>query len=121
MAVKKKKPEDELAALCREMCYWFNHWHEMKFNGCSDPFWSDGMNMNLSRNHMIIAQCQIETICTAQNWPLPDEYYAPIPKEVSYDYFALPGSERAIRLKAERDARMGVKPQPKPQEQLSLF
>lgn len=28
-------------------------WNDIKENGCSDPFWPDGVNMNLKRNHII--------------------------------------------------------------------
>jgi len=28
-------------------------WNHIKKNGCSDPFWPDGVNMNLTRNHII--------------------------------------------------------------------
>ena len=29
------------------------HWQDIFENGCSDPFWEDGVNMNLVRNHII--------------------------------------------------------------------
>ena len=29
------------------------HWNDIRENGCSDPFWEDGVNMNLVRNHII--------------------------------------------------------------------
>ena len=29
------------------------HWKDINQNGCSDPFWPDGCNMNLTRNHII--------------------------------------------------------------------
>ena len=28
-------------------------WRDIKENGCSDPSWPDGVNMNLKRNHII--------------------------------------------------------------------
>lgn len=28
-------------------------WHDIQKNGCSDPSWPDGVNMNLKRNHII--------------------------------------------------------------------
>lgn len=28
-------------------------WHDIQKNGCSDPCWPDGVNMNLKRNHII--------------------------------------------------------------------
>ena len=29
------------------------HWDDLKKNGCSDPAWPDGVNLNLVRNHII--------------------------------------------------------------------
>lgn len=31
----------------------FHRWNDIAWNGCQDPFWSDGLNMNLVRNHII--------------------------------------------------------------------
>ena len=31
------------------------HWKEMFAHGCSDPAWTDGCNLNLTRNHIIAA------------------------------------------------------------------
>ena len=38
------------------------HWHELYENGTSDPFWADGVNLNLVHNHIryynkIIKEC----------------------------------------------------------------
>ena len=35
------------------------HWQDVYENGCSDPFWSDGCNLNLIRNHVIWYLSQI--------------------------------------------------------------
>lgn len=31
----------------------FAHWDDIYHNGCSDPAWPDGVNLNLIRNHII--------------------------------------------------------------------
>lgn len=31
----------------------FNRWDKISKEGCQDPFWPDGVNMNLVRNHII--------------------------------------------------------------------
>ena len=51
--MKKNTPEQQLKLLCsliiRERAAWtFNN-----ENGCNDPFWPDGCNLNLTRNHII--------------------------------------------------------------------
>lgn len=46
----EKRTEAQIRAdLDRE----FARWDEIKKHGCNDPFWSDGVNMNLVRNHII--------------------------------------------------------------------
>lgn len=44
-----KKPENYLEKFQEER----KHWDEVYKNGCSDPFWTDGANLNLIRNHCI--------------------------------------------------------------------
>ena len=29
------------------------HWQEIFEHGCQDPFWPDGVNLNLTRNHIL--------------------------------------------------------------------
>ena len=31
----------------------YRRWNDIKKNGCSDPAWPDGVNLNLVRNHII--------------------------------------------------------------------
>lgn len=31
----------------------YQHWDDLKKNGCSDPAWPDGVNLNIVRNHII--------------------------------------------------------------------
>lgn len=31
----------------------YERWNDIAVNGCSDPFWTDGVNMNLVRNHIL--------------------------------------------------------------------
>ncbi len=45
-----KMTEEQLQA---EIDHEFAVWNEIAQNGCSDPSWPDGVNMNLIRNHII--------------------------------------------------------------------
>ncbi len=48
------RPEDLNEAQIRaELDKEFQRWDEISRNGCSDPIWPDGVNMNLVRNHII--------------------------------------------------------------------
>ncbi|NYB73874.1 hypothetical protein HZF24_06940 [Sedimentibacter hydroxybenzoicus DSM 7310] len=38
----------------------YEHWNHLKQYGCQDPFWEDGCNMNLVRNHIIYIKRQME-------------------------------------------------------------
>ena len=46
----------------------YERWNHILQNGAGDPFWEDGLNMNLVRNHIIHykRQCEAEL--------LPEEY-----------------------------------------------
>ena len=44
---------EEIAAVKADLEREIALWHKIKENGCSDPFWPDGTNMNLVRNHII--------------------------------------------------------------------
>lgn len=98
--VKKKTPDQELKILCRNIREEVGHWEYINQHGCNDPFWADGTNMNLTRNHIIYAKRQISEICEKNGIPIPEEMYIPIPPEVD-DYYM------ASRRQKERIERIG--------------
>lgn len=99
MANKVKKSKDKLKDIVIELNYSHEHWKDINDNGCSDPFWADGMNMNLVRNHIIYYRKQIEDICAETGEAFPTEYYYPIPPIVDNNYMAnLNQKERVKRL-----------------------
>lgn len=51
----------------------------LRAHGGSDPFWSDGVNMNLCRKHVIYLRSRVETDLDPEYYP--DEYDLEIPKE----------------------------------------
>lgn len=64
----------------------FTHWEETYKHGCKDPFWPDGVNLNLIRNHIIYAKRQLEQEYPAGNYP--DLYYRETPQKVEDSYMA---------------------------------
>ena len=48
----KEKPRTE-AQIREDLGREFKHWDFIRQHGCSDPFWPDGCNLNLTRNHII--------------------------------------------------------------------
>lgn len=79
-------------------------WKYINEHGCNDPFWPDGSNMNLVRNHILYYRHRIEEICAETGDILPEEYYLPVPPEVNKRYMAsLKQKERVQRLKEDGD------------------
>ena len=89
-----KKRDYELdrytAALTRD----FARWDYLYTHGGQDPFWPDGMSLNLVRNHILSDKRQIEDFLkdekenTLFSTPYPDIYYRPTPDEVDGNYMA---------------------------------
>lgn len=49
--------EDKVKEYCQCIRREIEQWKDINQNGCNDPFWSDGCNMNLTRNiSFIISQ-----------------------------------------------------------------
>lgn len=61
----------EKDAVIRDILQNLSRWEEIKDHGCCDPFWSDGVNMNLTRNHIIYDKHRLLEICEALQEPLP--------------------------------------------------
>lgn len=93
---KELNPIDEYATqIVREI----NHWNYILEHGCNDPFWADGCNMNLIRNHIIYYKLEIAEYCEATGTELPSEYYLPTPPEVDENYMAVKKGKRAEKIK----------------------
>ena len=92
--------EEKVKEYCRNIQQEIEHWKDINQNGCSDPFWPDGCNMNLTRNHIIYYQSKIHEACTENQLPLPEECYLSIPPEVDNNYMAnLKQKPRVERLR----------------------
>ena len=64
----------------------FSSWENLYQYGGSDPFWSDGCNLNLVRNHIIYYKREIEETMSAGQYP--EIYHRETPPEVDRDYMA---------------------------------
>lgn len=71
----------------------FSRWDYLKEHGGSDPFWSDGVNLNLLRNHIIFTKRELEHAIPLEA-ARPEIYYREIPPEVSDDYYVNSGKIR---------------------------
>ncbi len=97
--LRKKTPEQLLSGYGKEIISEQRKWIETNENGCNDPFWTDGCNMNLIRNHILYAKEKISEICEEYNISYPEEYYIPTPPKVDNNYMAnLKQKDRIERL-----------------------
>ena len=81
----------------------FKHWDTLYHHGSYDPFYADGMGLNLTRNHIIRCKQLMEELAGNQEASLfgsvfPEIYYKETPPEVDYHYMANP---EAIRARAK--------------------
>ncbi|MPM35522.1 hypothetical protein SDC9_82115 [bioreactor metagenome] len=66
----------------------FERWQSIYKNGCNDPFWSDGLNINLVRNHIIYYKNKIKEEYPDGNYP--EIYYKETPAEMPIQFMAKP-------------------------------
>lgn len=100
--MKEKSEQDRLKAMCENLQREFRTHEHLKTHGGQDPFWPDGTNMNLTRNHIIYEKRQIMELCSVSGLDLPPEYFIPTPEEVDDDYMAnLDQTDRVERLRQQ--------------------
>ncbi len=59
---KQKNAAQQTEALKAKLKADIERWHYLRENGCSDPFWPDGTNLNLVRNHIIFDLREIASL-----------------------------------------------------------
>jgi len=118
--MKKKKQGMRLSELREKITNEINDWKNININGCNDPSWPDGVNMNLVRNHIIYYKREMAQICEEINLILPEEFYFPTPQEVDNGYMAHIHTSRAKKLKDWGDD-LTTKKQQYDDQQMCLF
>nr|WP_304100552.1 hypothetical protein [Mitsuokella multacida] len=53
LQMKPLNDKDAIAARREYARREFERWQDIFAHGCSDPFWPDGCNLNLTRNHIL--------------------------------------------------------------------
>ena len=98
--MKKKTVEQEFSECRNNIVSSIERWEDINENGCNDPAWQDGCNMNLVRNHILYYKHKIAEICAEKNISFPSEYYLPTPPEVENSYMAnLKQTSRVERIR----------------------
>ncbi len=92
---RKNHETDYATALENE----YARWDELFTKGGSDPFWTDGVNLELTRNHILYYKAQL---AKQENslFGLPEVYYRETPPEVDPNYMARPDEIRENARKA---------------------
>lgn len=106
--MKKKSTDELIQGYARDIIREIEHWKYINEHGCNDPQWPDGVNMNLTRNHVIYDKREIARLCQENGNGFPEEYYLPAPPEVDNQYMAnLKQKERVkfLRFKGEELTR----------------
>ena len=86
--MKEETPEKKVKSYSEQIRKEIGQWKDINQNGCNDPLWPDGCNMNLVRNHILYYQRKISEICEEKNLPYPEAYYFSVPPEVDNFYMA---------------------------------
>ena len=80
MAKRQRSRKEQLAEVIRES---HEQWKRLRENGGNDPFWTDGVNLNLVRNHIIYGRRLCEEELQEGDYP---EDYLPLPEKVPPNY-----------------------------------
>ena len=120
--VAMKKYKSDLKACTDALLERVDRWKYINDNGCTDPQWADGSNMNLARNHIIYYKRCINEICSKEGIPLPEEYYIPTPPPVDNNYMANYNDKKRVkRLKIDYQMKLTNKKAQYDDTQLNLF
>ena len=105
MAKKKKTEEEELQELITDCAERYVRWTHLRTNGGAAPYWSDGVNLNLLRNHIKYAKNRIKEHCDKHGMVIPAIYYRPMPPEMPKDFYVVTGKhyKRRMELKRQRE------------------
>lgn len=99
MKKKKETPEETRQKLCDGLIESIRRYDELLLHGGQDPFYPDGVNLNLVRNHIIYYRRELLQLCKAWDLRLPEECFIPVPEQIDNGYMAsLNQTDRVKRL-----------------------
>lgn len=120
MAKRKPTPAEQLREHVDRLTERYAHWEAERKEGCVAPNWSDGVNLNLVRNHIISEKRQICVTCDKFGLIVPAIYFRPLPPVMSADFFATGKNYNPQRIERISNLRDNKEDEQKPM-QLSLF
>lgn len=86
---KRKNKEPTSREIEAELIDRYKRWKDIYENGCSDPFWEDGVNLDLVRNHIIFEKRVCEEVLGDKYFLYPDAYFYPLPAKLPNDFMAV--------------------------------
>ena len=86
-----------IQTLIKEIKASYKYWYEIAEHGCSDPFWEDGCNLNLIRNHIIWFKNQISEQAEDEMKSIPKEFYWALPLKVPNTFMVKHGQYYQVR------------------------
>lgn len=86
---QEKEFKDVRQLLAENLEKAYERWDLLYKNGGSDPFWCDGTNLNLVRNHILYYREQCEEVLEPKDYP--EAYHKELPPVVPDDYMAKKG------------------------------
>lgn len=85
----KRLKEETVPELVEKIRERFDRWERIRRKGTTDPFWPDGMNMNLVRNHIFYYQDKLRGACKKERMKrCPIEAKRRPPRQYSREYMA---------------------------------
>ncbi len=72
--MKRKTPEQTLKECTYNIIREIAIWKHIQEHGCNDPFYPDGCNMNLTRNHILSYKGEIREICEENSIAIREKY-----------------------------------------------
>ena len=92
LVIVPPKVKVEFQKVCSDLYREFERWNTLLNTGGFDPFWPDGSNMNLVRNHIIYDKRSLKEFNETYGLELPEIYFKETPEEVDNEYQA-PGTK----------------------------
>ena len=84
----KKSLVEEIETMEMQCRQSYVQWDNIFANGCQAPFWEDGVNLNLVRNHIIYYQNRIIDLCEENGYFKPEICFRELPALVDQHYMA---------------------------------
>ena len=85
----KKKQQITAQSLESTLLDEYRRWKQIFDEGCSDPFWEDGVNIQLTRNHILHTKGEIQRHLKDNFIAYPDSFFYPEPIQLPNYFMAV--------------------------------